>query len=111
MRLRLLPGLGRIRPPASTTNASATSWVSALSGSTRQVELPGGAETVRHDHRDDGAEDAYAILRGEGVVVVDDQEVVVASGDFIAVTPDATRYVRAGEDGLVFIAVCASTAF
>ena len=76
-----------------------------------QVELPGGAETVRHDHRDDGAEDAYAILRGEGVVVVDDQEVVVASGDFIAVTPDATRYVRAGEDGLVFIAVCASTAF
>ncbi|MBV9474140.1 MAG: hypothetical protein JO206_14325, partial [Solirubrobacterales bacterium] len=29
-----------------------------------QVELPGGAETVRHDHRGDGAEDAYAVLHG-----------------------------------------------
>jgi hypothetical protein len=40
--------------------------------------------------------------------VVDDQEVRVIPGDFTAVTPDATRFVRAGEDGLVFIALCAS---
>ena len=72
-----------------------------------QVELPGGAETVRHDHRDDGAEDAYAVLRGTGVVVVDEREVPVAPGDFIAVTPESMRHVRAGENGLVFIAVCA----
>jgi quercetin dioxygenase-like cupin family protein len=75
-----------------------------------QVELPRGAETVRHDHREDGAEDAYAVLRGTGVVVIDNEEVAVAAGDFIAVTPDSSRFVRAGEDGLVFIAVCAPTA-
>ena len=75
-----------------------------------QVELPPGAETVRHDHREDGAEDAYAVLRGSGVVIVDDQEVAVAPGDFIAVTPDSARFVRAGGEGLVFIAVCAPTA-
>jgi quercetin dioxygenase-like cupin family protein len=74
-----------------------------------QVELPGGAETVRHDHRDDGAEDAYAVLRGSGTVVVDGNEVAVAPGDFIAVTPESTRYVRADEGGLVFIAICAPT--
>jgi len=74
-----------------------------------QVELPGGAETVRHDHRGDGAEDAYAVLHGSGVVVVDDREVRVVPGDFIAVTPESTRHVRADTGGLIFIAVCAPT--
>jgi quercetin dioxygenase-like cupin family protein len=75
-----------------------------------QVELPAGAETVPHDHRDDRAEDAYAVLRGSGVVVVDGEEIAVSPGDFIAVTPDSARYVRANSDGLVFIAMCAATA-
>jgi uncharacterized cupin superfamily protein len=72
-----------------------------------QVELPPGAETVRHDHADDKAEDVYAIIRGHGTVVVDDEEVPVGPGQFIAVTPDSMRHVRAGDAGLVFIAVCA----
>ena len=76
-----------------------------------QVELPAGAETVRHDHCDDRAEDAYAVLSGTGVAVIDDQELEVAPGDFIAVTPDSTRHVRAGVGGLVFLAVCAPPAF
>ena len=75
-----------------------------------QVELPSGAETVRHDHRDDHAEDAYVVLRGTGIVVVDGDDVSVGPGDFIAVTPDSARYVRAGDGGLVFIAICAPLA-
>jgi uncharacterized cupin superfamily protein len=75
-----------------------------------QVELPGGAETVRHDDRDDGAEDAYAVLRGTGVVIVDNHEVSVGPGDFIAVTPESTRQVRADDSGLVLIAMCAPIA-
>ena len=74
-----------------------------------QVELPAGAETVQHDHGDDGAEDAYAVLRGSGIVVVDGEEISVASGDFIAVTAESSRHVRAGENGMVFIAACAPT--
>lgn len=73
-----------------------------------QVELPPGQETVRHDHVNDGAEDVYAILRGTGTVVVDDEQVPVGPGQFIAVTPDSVRQVRAGDRGLVFIAVCAA---
>jgi uncharacterized cupin superfamily protein len=72
-----------------------------------QVELPAGQETVRHNHLDDGAEDAYAVVQGDGVVVVDDREVAVRPGDFIAVTPESDRYVRASDSGLVFIAICA----
>ncbi len=73
-----------------------------------QVELPPGAETVRHDHLDDGAEDVYAVLDGTGTVVVDGQDVVVRPGQFVAVTAESARHVRAGDDGLVFIAVCAA---
>ncbi|MBV9604959.1 MAG: cupin domain-containing protein [Solirubrobacterales bacterium] len=73
-----------------------------------QVELPPHGETVRHDHIDDGAEDVYAVIRGTGTVIVDDQPVPILPGEFIAVTPASSRHVRAGDDGLVFIAVCAS---
>ncbi len=73
-----------------------------------QIELPGGAETVPHDHRDDGAEDAYAVLRGSGWVVVDDEEIPVGPGRFVGVGVESARYLRAGPEGLVFIAVCAS---
>jgi quercetin dioxygenase-like cupin family protein len=73
-----------------------------------QVELPPGAETVQHDHADDGAEDVYAVIRGHGAVIVDGEDVPVWPGRFIAVTPDSARHVRAGDSGLVFIAVCAS---
>ena len=71
-----------------------------------QVELPPGAETVAHDHAEDGAEDVYAVLRGSGSVLVDDEEVPVRPGTFVAVERASTRLVRAGPGGLVFIAVC-----
>ena len=71
-----------------------------------QVELPPGAETVAHDHREDGAEDVYAVLRGSGVVIVDSTEVPVQPGMFIAVDRGSTRQVRAGPDGVTYIAVC-----
>lgn len=73
-----------------------------------QVELPPGEQTVRHDHSDDQAEDVYAIVPGTGTVVVDGQQVPVQPGQFVAVTPDSVRQVRAGDSGLVFIAVCAT---
>jgi uncharacterized cupin superfamily protein len=73
-----------------------------------QIELPAGEETVPHDHRDDHAEDAYAVVRGRGWVIVDEQETAVGPGQFIAVTVESSRYLRAGPDGLVFIAVCAA---
>lgn len=67
-----------------------------------QVELPPDAETVRHNHSDDGAEDVYAVVHGTGTVVVDGREVLVSPGQFIAVTPESERHVRAGDDGLTF---------
>lgn len=73
-----------------------------------QVELPPGAETVRHDHLADQVEDVYAILRGEGWVLVDDEQVPVGPGHFVAVTVESARQVRASDTGLAFIALCAA---
>jgi mannose-6-phosphate isomerase-like protein (cupin superfamily) len=62
---------------------------------------------VPHDHAFDGAEDVYAVIRGAGTAVIDAEEIPLAPGEFIAVRPASRRYVRAGDVGLVFIAICA----
>jgi uncharacterized cupin superfamily protein len=73
-----------------------------------QVELPAGAETVRHDHRNDGAEDLYVVLRGEGRLLVEEESVPIRPGQFIAVTVESSRQIRAGDDGLLLLALCAT---
>lgn len=71
-----------------------------------QVDVPPGARTEAHDHLQDGVEDAYAVVRGGGWLVVDGQEVPIGVGHFVAVTKESNRYIRAGTDGCVLIAVC-----
>lgn len=97
-------------PAASRYDKGVGSALGVTAFGMYQVELPPGAETVRHDHAEDGAEDVYAAIAGDGVVVVDGEDVPVRAGQFIAVRPDSMRHVRAGDHGLVFIAVCASPA-
>jgi len=72
-----------------------------------RVDLPPGEETVPHDHRDDGIQDAYVVTDGSGSLVVDGQEVALRPGHAASVTPEAVRSVRAGADGCSFLAVCA----
>jgi hypothetical protein len=47
-----------------------------------KFELPPRAETIRHDHVDDGAEDAYAVIGDEGIVFVGGESVPVKPGQF-----------------------------
>jgi len=73
-----------------------------------QVELPPGESTEPHTHFDDQVEDVYVVIRGDGWLVVDDEQVPITTGQFIAVTLESTRHVLAGGDGLVLIAICAA---
>lgn len=70
-----------------------------------RAEKPYGTTTAATE-----SEDAYAIVRGTGAVIVDGQEAPVRPGQFIAVTPDSARHLRASDGGLVFIAVCTTPA-
>jgi uncharacterized cupin superfamily protein len=71
-----------------------------------RVDLPPDAETVRHDHLDDQVEDMYAFIQGSGWLVVGDREVRVAAGEFASVSVEEQRHIRAGDQGLMLIAVC-----
>ena len=73
-----------------------------------QVELPPGARTVAHDHLKDRSEDVYLILRGDGWLAVDTEEIRVQPGEFVAVRIESTRQLRAGDGGLDFVAVCST---
>jgi quercetin dioxygenase-like cupin family protein len=101
-----LPAAAGPHPAASPFDKGVGAALGVRGFGVYQVELPPGAQTVPHDHTGDGAEDVYAAIRGSGVVVVDGDEIEIQAGRFVAVTPDARRHVRAGADGLVFIAIC-----
>lgn len=72
-----------------------------------QVELPPGAETVPHDHLDDCNDDVYAIIAGDGWIVIDEQLIPVTPGQFVSVELHNRRHLRAGPRGLTVIAICA----
>lgn len=72
-----------------------------------QVELPPGAETVPHDHLEDRNDDVYAVIAGDGWVVIDGNSVPVQPGQFVPVEIAHRRHLRAGASGLTVIAICA----
>lgn len=70
------------------------------------VDLPPGTETVRHGHLDDGVDDLYFILSGDGRGLVGDEQLPVLPGVLVAVTKESVRQLRAGSRGLALVALC-----
>ena len=70
-----------------------------------QVDLPPQAKGREHDHADSGQEEVYVVLRGSGVLTVDDEEVELRPGRFVFVAAGSSRLPIAGSDGLSFVAV------
>jgi len=58
-----------------------------------------------HDERESGQEEIYVPLRGRGILRVDGEEVPLAPGHYVLVSPDATRQVVAGPEGLGYLVV------
>jgi quercetin dioxygenase-like cupin family protein len=58
-----------------------------------------------HDERGSGQEEIYIPVEGAGVLRVDDDEVPLEPGRFVLVSPEATRQVVAGADGLAYVVV------
>ncbi len=73
-----------------------------------QIELPAGGAGLEHNHAEDGNEEVYVVLEGSGMLRVDGEDVELRPGRLVAVTPESTRQLRAGEDGLKFVAVGAA---
>jgi quercetin dioxygenase-like cupin family protein len=63
-----------------------------------------------HDERESGQEEIYVPLRGAGVLRVDGAEIPLEPGRYVLVSPEATRQVVAGPEGLSYTVVGASVA-
>ena len=63
-----------------------------------------------HDETKSGQEEIYIPVRGSGVLHVDGDEVPLEPGRFVLVTPEATRQVVAGPDGMTYVVVGAVVA-
>jgi quercetin dioxygenase-like cupin family protein len=65
---------------------------------------PGQAGT-EHDERESDQEEIYIAVGGRGWIRIDGEEVEFMPGRFVLVSPDSTRQVVAGEDGLAYVVV------
>ena len=67
--------------------------------------LPAGASVpFIHTHKNN--EEIYGILSGEGKVIIDNEEVKIAAGDWIEIVPKAKRQFFAANDSeITFICI------
>jgi quercetin dioxygenase-like cupin family protein len=64
-----------------------------------------GQAGKEHDELESGQEEIYIPLRGAGILRVDGEDVTLTPGRYVLVSPEATRQVVAGSDGLGYAVV------
>ena len=67
-----------------------------------------GQEGKEHDERESGQEEIYVPVEGSGFIRVGEEEIPLEPGRFVLVTPDETRQVVAGTEGLSYVVVGAA---
>lgn len=66
------------------------------------IHLPGDeGYTFTHSHREQ--EEVYIVIRGEGILLVDNEELEICEGDVIRVSANAKRALKAHGNGLFVI--------
>ena len=78
----------------------------ALTGAEISINsLPAGASVpFIHSHKNN--EEVYGILSGAGKVVIDGEEIPLAAGDWLRISPSAKRQFFAAEDtGISFVCI------
>ena len=78
----------------------------ALTGAEISINsLPAGASVpFIHSHKNN--EEVYGILSGSGKVVIDGEEIPLAAGDWLRISPSAKRQFFASEDtGIAFVCI------
>jgi quercetin dioxygenase-like cupin family protein len=87
----------RRKPVAATLDARAIK----MNQFDNQPDQPG----KEHDEGESGQEEIYVLLRGQGGLRVDGEEVTLEPGRYLLVPPEATRQVSAGREGLSYLVV------
>lgn len=94
---KAIPGI-RFHPAAKELGV--TAWGMSV------LELEPYCESYyEHDHRDNGQEEVYVVLRGNGRVLANGNETFLETGALVRVPPDVKRKFIADEEGLVLLAI------
>jgi quercetin dioxygenase-like cupin family protein len=64
-----------------------------------------GQEGKAHDEVGSSQEEIYVPVEGSGVMRIGEEEIPLQPGRFVLVTPDETRQVVAGPEGLSYVVV------
>lgn len=70
-----------------------------------QLELEPEAEGPEHDHRQDGQEEVYVVIRGSGKIRVEGTEQELRPGRYVFLSPAARRQMVAGAEGLAWVGI------
>jgi quercetin dioxygenase-like cupin family protein len=70
-----------------------------------QLELAPEAKGPVHDHRQDGQQEIYLVIRGRGTIRIDGHDHELQPGQFIFLPPEAERQMVAGTDGLAWLGI------
>ncbi|MEM9195609.1 MAG: cupin domain-containing protein [Myxococcota bacterium] len=95
-----IPGI-RFRPAARSLGV--TAWGMNV------IEIDAGcADYPEHDHQEDGQEEVYFVLRGDGSLIVGEERQAVETGSLVRVAPDVRRKFVPGSDGISLLAIGAT---
>jgi quercetin dioxygenase-like cupin family protein len=65
------------------------------------VDIEPGGEIPAHDHSGDDQEEVYAVLDGEGTIVVDGEEHQAPAGTYARLAPDVNRTIKNASDASI----------
>ncbi len=74
-----------------------------------QLEVAAGAAAPEHDHIETDQEEVYAVVAGGGVLRIDGEDIPLRAGHFVYVSPDVSRQMVAGDQGLTWIGIGSAT--
>jgi quercetin dioxygenase-like cupin family protein len=74
-----------------------------------ELRVPPNREGKAHDETETGHEELYCGIGGSATFIVDGEAVAFAKGDYLLVSPESTRQVIGGPDGVHFIVIGAKT--
>lgn len=74
-----------------------------------ELRVPPGAEGKAHDETETGHEELYCAIAGSATFIIDGERVAFAAGDYLLVSPESTRQVIGGPEGVRFIVIGAKS--
>jgi mannose-6-phosphate isomerase-like protein (cupin superfamily) len=86
---------GMVRKTGRATGARAFGF--------KYFTIPPGVEGREHEHSAENQEEVYFVVKGDGTMRIDGEEIELRPGRFVRVDPESIRVPIAGDEGLELV--------